>query len=181
MEGLSASAYLSEDDFEVVFRLLMPQNALIMRVCMHTGLRVGDVLAFKTDKVSRQFWITEQKTGKRRRVNLTSSLLQEILEQSGRRWCFEHRTDWKKHKTRQAVWKDLKRAQKALRLTENLSTHSARKTFAVALYRKYGNLDRVGRALNHSDRAVTMVYALADAAHRNRRGKSTRRLDKVEN
>lgn len=166
---LARAAYLSPEDFEVVYRLLMPQNALIMRVCVHTGLRISDVLAFRADKVSRQFWITEKKTRKRRRVNLTSSLLQEILVQSGRRWCFESRCDWRKPKSRQAVWKDVKRAAVAMRLDVNLSTHSARKAFAVDLYKRSGDLDRVCRALNHSDRATTMIYAMADLARARKR------------
>lgn len=48
------------------------------------------------------------------------------------------------------------------KLTENVGPHSARKIFAVDLYRRTGDLEAVRKALNHSDQAVTMVYAMAD-------------------
>ena len=54
---------------------LTPANRLVCRVCVDTGLRVGDVVSLRTAQLARQFWITEQKTGKRRRVNLTDGLL----------------------------------------------------------------------------------------------------------
>lgn len=48
------------------------------------------------------------------------------------------------------------------KLSENIGPHSARKIFAVDLYRRTGDLEAVRKALNHSDQAVTMLYALAD-------------------
>ena len=48
------------------------------------------------------------------------------------------------------------------KLSENVGPHSARKSFAVDLYHRTGDLEAVRKALNHSDQAVTMVYALAD-------------------
>ena len=37
-----------------------------------------------------------------------------------------------------------------------------RKVYAVKLMQKYGDLDRVKRALNHSDDSITLIYAMAD-------------------
>lgn len=48
------------------------------------------------------------------------------------------------------------------KLSENIGPHSARKIFAVDLYRRTGDLEAVRKALNHSDQAVTMLYAMAD-------------------
>ena len=56
----------------------------------------------------------------------------------------------------------MKRAAKALRLPQNVAPHSARKVFAVDLLAKYGDIDRVKRALNHSSESVTLIYAMAD-------------------
>ena len=71
--------YLLNEQMEHVLAALTPANRLVMRVCLHTGLRVGDVLAFRTEQLGTpQFWITEQKTGKRRRVNLTTELWNEL-------------------------------------------------------------------------------------------------------
>ena len=48
------------------------------------------------------------------------------------------------------------------KLAENVGPHSARKIFAVDLYHRTGDLEAVRKALNHSDQAVSMVYAMAD-------------------
>ena len=60
------------------------------------------------------------------------------------------------------MWKDIKRAAAALRLTQNAAPHSCRKVYAVELLEKYGNIERVRRALNHDRYATTMIYAMAD-------------------
>ena len=65
------SAYVLERKLEQALDLLTEQNRLVMRVCLDTGLRIGDVLALRADQLRPQFYVTEQKTGKRRRVNLS--------------------------------------------------------------------------------------------------------------
>lgn len=132
-----------------------------MRTALHTGLRVGDVLSIKTDQLSPHFWVTESKTGKRRQVGLPEPLLTDLKKQAGKEWAFES-TRTGRPQTRQAVWKDVKRAARMLRLPQNIGPHSARKVYAVELLEKYGDIERVRRALNHSSEAVTMIYALAD-------------------
>ena len=102
-------------------------------------------MALRADQLRPQFYVTEQKTGKRRRVNLSGELLERLRHNGQRGWVFPGR-DPRKHRTRQAVWKDLKRAAKALRLVENLTPHSARKEFAVRMLRKYGDVEKVRRA-----------------------------------
>ena len=62
--------YLLEKEVEQVLSVLTDRNRLVMRVCLHTGLRLGDVLALKADKLKPHFWVTEQKTGKPRQVGL---------------------------------------------------------------------------------------------------------------
>ena len=85
---------------------------------------------------------------------------------------FEGRIDPKRPRTRQAVYKDIKRACRLFRLPTALqiSPHSARKIYAVDQYHKSGDLKRVQRLLNHETEAVTMVYAMADQLTRRRMG-----------
>lgn len=73
-----------------------------------------------------------------------------------------------RHRQRQTVWKDVKRAQKAFRLAENLGTHTARKVYAAEMFDRYGDLRRVQRALNHDSMEVTALYAMADQLTRRR-------------
>lgn len=144
----------------------MPENRLALIVSLTTGLRIDDVLHLKTAKIQKQrFTVKEMKTGKTRRVNLSVGLWQELLQVAGRIYVFEHRTDPKRCRTRQAVNKDLKRACELFRIKGvNLSPHSARKIYAVNNYRRTCDLDKVRALLNHSEKQteVTMLYAMAD-------------------
>lgn len=171
--------YLLQKEVDLVLAALTPENRLVMRTALATGLRVGDVLALTPDRLKPHFWVTEQKTGKKRQVGLPEPLLSDLKNSAGEAWVFPGRSP-RRHRTRQAVWKDVKRAARAFRLPQNVGPHSARKVYAVDLMRKYGDIDRVRRALNHGSETVTMVYALADqqleAKYRRRRkspGKKT--------
>lgn len=153
--------YLLNREVDLVLAMLTERNALIMRTALHTGLRIGDVLALRTAQLAPRFWVTESKTGKRRQIGLPEPLLGDIKKQAGQEWAFESPSTGRPQ-TRQAVWKDVKRAAYALRLPQNVGPHSARKVYAVELLAKYGDIERVRRALNHSSQAITFIYALAD-------------------
>lgn len=180
----------------LLMRAMEPQNARIILTCMETGLRLSDVLGLRwrdlpadgrtwdglsLDPDGRptgcpmmtpgaSFVLTECKTGKRREVVVTDKF-SRVLERQwmtwGRSpWVFPGR-DWRRPRTRQAVWKDLKQVSRTMRidgrkLSENVGPHSARKIFAVDLYHRTGSLEAVRQALNHSDQVVSALYALAD-------------------
>lgn len=167
-----------EREVERVLDLLTFENRLVMRVLLHTGLRISDALQLRPEQLKPNFWVTEQKTGKRKQIGLPEPLLEDLKANAGTVWVFPG-SDPAKHRSRQAVWKDVKRAAAACRLTANAAPHSARKVYAVELLKKYGDLDRVRRALNHGGYAVTMIYAMADkqitAAGRRRRSKPGRK------
>lgn len=153
--------YLLNKQLEHVLAALTPSNELVMRTILHTGMRVSDVLNLKTSDLQPSGWYTEQKTGKKRRYGLPGPLLAAIKAQAGEVWAFPGR-DESKHRTRQAVWKDVKRAAVAFRLPQNVGTHSARKVYAVELMHKYGNIRKVQQNLNHSSPMVTAIYAMSD-------------------
>lgn len=164
--------YLLDREVERVLSALMPQNRLIMRLVLHTGLRISDVLELRTEQLKPFGWLVEKKTGKRRRYGIPAPLLSEIRRQAGCVWAFPSpvkRGNVERHKTRQAVWHDVKRAQRAFRLDRNVGTHSFRKVYAVKLLSKYGDIEKVRRNLNHSSDAVTAIYAMADVLLEHRR------------
>lgn len=154
--------YLYDKEVEHVLAALMPQNRLIMRVALHTGMRLSDVLNLKSDQLKPTGWYTEGKTGKRRRYGFPAAMLEEIKAQAGPEWAFPGQGRQGGHKTRQAVWKDVKRASRAFRLPQNVGPHSMRKVYAVHLMEKYGDIEKVKRALNHGSTSVTAIYAMAD-------------------
>lgn len=162
---MARSRWVSDDTIGIILALLTVENRLAVEMSLRYGMRIGDVLALRRVDVEKgAFSYREEKTGKRRRVQLSDATRRELLGIAGRVFVFEHRTDWTKHRTRQAVWKDMKRAAWALRCEGTVSPHSARKAYAVHRYREGGrrSLERVQRLLNHSSEAVTMLYALAD-------------------
>lgn len=153
--------YIAPGDLEAVYRALTLPNELALRVCEETGIRIGDALSLKTDELRERFTITEQKTGKRRRIRIRAALLEALKRNAGSVYVFPNRRSEKRHRTRQAVWKDLKRAAKAFRLTINVAPHSVRKTYAVELAKRgYTPVD-IQKRLNHDSPAVTALYLIA--------------------
>lgn len=168
------SDYIFKEEFNHILAALTPPNRLALEVSLATGLRISDVLDFRTDKLKQKFTITEQKTGKKRTVRLGKTMLDELLKQAGKIYVFENRLDYRKHRTRQAVWKDIKRAARAFRVPNdlNVSCHSARKIYAVGQFKRTCDLSKVKELLNHSDESVTWIYAMADVLTQRRIGKS---------
>lgn len=164
---MSRTTYATPAQMGHILAALMPTNALIIRLCMATGLRVSDVLELRTAQLKKRQTIREKKTGKTRRVTWPAGLYEQMLEQAGRFWVFESRTAPRKHRQRQTVWKDVKKAEavfkrsKALQKRQNLGTHTARKIAAVNA-RKRGGMAAAQRLLNHSDELITRLYALSD-------------------
>ena len=157
------SDFVDSDVIGHILYALTPENKLVCKVALETGLRIGDILSFRTSDLHKQsFTITEQKTGKKKRVRLRKALIAELLKISGENYVFEHRLNPQKHRTRQAVYADIKRASKLFRVKENISPHSLRKVYAVDLYKKTDDLKKVCEALSHDNELTTMIYALAD-------------------
>lgn len=161
------SRWVEDDTMRCILTALNYENRLALLVSLRHGLRIGDVLNLKTQDVRKgDFTIREQKTGKRKRVHLGRDLQTDLLAIGGKVFVFEGRFDELRHRTRQAVFKDLRRVANAFRL-KGVSPHSARKVYAVKRYRDCGDIRKVRRLLNHSDEAVTMLYAMADELSQN--------------
>lgn len=155
--------YLLQSQINLIFAALMPDNRRVLQVMLRTGLRVSDVLELRREQLARSFWVTERKTGKRRQCGLPDWLREEIdRAAAGSEWAFPSPLDITKHRSRQAVWADIKRVSRALRIPVNVGTHSMRKVYAVELMRKYGDIERVRRDLAHDNPTTTAIYAMAD-------------------
>lgn len=160
---MSRSKWIPRAFMEHILAALTVENEEALRISMDYGARIGDVLAMPRRAAETGLWsYREEKTHKRRRVRLSKAHCKALLSFAGELYCFEHRLDWRRHRTRQAVYKDLRRAAEFFRV-EGVSPHSGRKIYAVEKYRANGgDLRKVEKLLNHSSEAVTMLYALAD-------------------
>lgn len=165
------SEWINQETMALILAAMMPANALAIECSLYTGLRIDDVLALKTEIVQRtpRPYVRDSKTGKLHRIYLPAELREKMLAQAGKLYIWEHRCDWKKHRTRQAVYKDMRAAAAVFerngKLRNHISPHTARKCAAVRAYEK-GGLAAAAALLNHDEGhpAVTLLYALsADA------------------
>ena len=163
------SDYVNTDTISHLLWALMPANRLVCELALQTGWRVNDILELKTEqldaslkKTKHTVTITEAKTGKKSTRVIPKKLLQELCEQSGTLYVFQGRDDWRKHRTRQAVYLDLKRVAKRFNIKINLSPHSLRKNYAVYLRDNGYTLQEIQKRMNHDNISVTMLYALSD-------------------
>lgn len=138
-------------------------NALCLRLCLETGLRVGDALKIKAEDIKgRTLHYTAEKTGKQGKKVLSAALVKELLRNAGGcGYVFKGRDDPNKHRTRQAVWTDIKKASASVGLTKNVTPHSTRKTYAVGVYRDKG-IKQAEAELQHDRLDTTMLYVFSD-------------------
>lgn len=159
--------YLPLVDWVLLFPYLTPDNYLVLRLCLEMGLRVGDAVALPADALDGDLLrFTAAKTGKTGSVKLHPDTAAKLRASSGAGWLFPSRTSKSGHRTRQAVWHDVKRAAEAAGVTGNIAPHSARKTFAVEKMHQSG-LGATKKALQHEDTSTTLIYALSDLTRRN--------------
>lgn len=153
---------INVSSWEVLQRLLTPENALVIEVMLQTGLRVSDVLTLRSEQLRKgqRFTVLESKTGKGKRIYIGKDLYFCLLAQCGKKYVFPGARSEDCPRTRQAVWADVKRASKAMRIPLNVGTHSARKSYACAEYKRSGALSDVQRKLNHSSLETTVLYLL---------------------
>lgn len=159
------SGYVSPDDFKRLATRLQPANLLAVRIAAQTGLRIDDVLSLRIEKLKVRVTVTERKTGNKRRVYIGKKLLKDIFDFVGRKrkgFIFPHRFDPERHRTRQAVFNDIKKQAESLGLHSQISPHTFRKVYAVKLYHRPKDLTTVQRILGHKKMETTLIYALAE-------------------
>ena len=156
------AAFTPKDEFRHLLAALSTPNRLAIETSLATGLRISDVLNFKSSNLKSRFTIRESKTGKNKLVYIPNALLLRLKAISGKVYVFENRLSPLRHRTRQAVYKDLKRVCRLFRIKVQLSPHSARKIYAVSEFHKSRDLNKIRRLLNHDSEAVTLLYAMAD-------------------
>ena len=158
------SDYVEREALVLLFSAMTRENALAVRVSLLTGLRIGDVLALRPSDVSDDGTISIvcQKTGKPFSGNVDAKTLRELRASSNSRWVFPSPVDGNKHRTRQAVWRNIKNAVARCGMRRNITPHTARKVYAVETFKKRG-LNAVQTELQHDRVTTSMLYAFADA------------------
>lgn len=157
------TTYITPRTYNALYSVMQYENALALRVALETGARIGDVVALRRENLhGLKITYTAQKTGKTTTKKVSLELMRQLLNNCRNEygWVFGGR-DARRHRTRQAVWKDVKKAAARLQLQGNVAPHSARKTYAVELMHEKG-LPAVQSELQHDRTETTMLYAFAD-------------------
>lgn len=153
--------YLNPSLYNKLYAVMQYENALALRTALETGWRIDDVLHLREiDLNGRTLSCVAMKTGKSDRKVVSADLAKRLRQIARHGRLFDGRFG-NKPRTRQTVWRDVKKAAKRLQLDGNISPHSARKTYAVQDFRD-GGLRKVQDDLQHDNINTTMIYAFAD-------------------
>lgn len=154
--------YFNPSVYNRIYGVMQYHNVLALRLALETGLRIDDVLKVKkVDIKGRTIRGIAEKTNKPFKKVISKDLADRLETISGKEYVFEHRLRTDKHRTRQTVWKDIKKAQKLLHIDGNLAPHSTRKTYAVEKFKESG-ISVTQKELQHDRMSTTMLYCFSD-------------------
>lgn len=142
--------------------------SLLLMTASLTGLRVSDITKITWDNLlndDQEFIVSEEKTGKKRTVNVPNSLQKFALslypQCSKNQLIFHSKGHVNRPLKRQSIDKKIKEKTKEL-FNKNYSMHSFRKYFAYKVLDKAPNkhigLEIVRQIFNHSSLKITQVY-----------------------
>lgn len=144
------------------------RNHLLFTLGINTALRVSDLLKLKVSdvmdkrKVKEVTTIREQKTGKTKRFHINKTCAKAIqdyvnaVKPQPDDYLFASRQGGAI--TRQQAWSILNNAAKLVGITDNIGTHTLRKTFGYHALRGGYGIEKLMVAFNHSSQAVTKRY-----------------------
>lgn len=155
------TSYLTPTIYNKLYGVMQWQNVLAMRTALETGLRISDVLQLTEKNLNgRTVSGVAQKTGKPFKKVVSQELANHLKRNATKGYLFIGRFG-DKPRTRQAVFKDIKKAAKRIGLRANVAPHSARKTYAVERLADVG-LKATQDDLQHDRIETTMLYAFSN-------------------
>lgn len=160
--GSMRTDYLNPQIYNRLYSVMTYENVLALRVTLETGLRIDDVLSLRHEQLNgRTLRGTAEKTGKPFKKVISQDLANRLKNLCGSVYLFKHRTKPGEHRTRQAVWANMKKAAAVMGVKLNAAPHSARKTYAVDVFKDKG-INAVQKELQHDRISTTMIYAFSN-------------------
>ncbi|AMR84495.1 MULTISPECIES: site-specific integrase [Bacillus] len=138
------------------------RNYILFVMGINTGLRISDILKLKVGDVQgSHISMREMKTGKQKRIQITSSLKRELRWFNEGRDVGEYLLKSRKGKNRpigrSMAYKILKSTAAEFGLDE-IGTHTLRKTYGYHMYMQTKNIALLMEIFNHSSEKVTLRY-----------------------
>lgn len=156
----------SQKRIELLFEKTNRRNHLLWLVGTHTGLRISDIVELTVKDVKGAVLnVVEKKTGKIKTINISNKLKHAIKQfvcdnnLTDGQYLFTSRQSNDKPMSIRRVQQIIKSVGKICDVSENVNSHSLRKTFAYNLYvLSNHNIALVMEALNHSKESITLKY-----------------------
>jgi integrase len=167
----TTKAILSMSDLRAMYQSLInthPRYGVLWLLGIESGLRIGDMLLLRVSDIlpNTKYWleVTESKTGKTRKIEMSSSLREDINELvtnyklTPTDFLF-FSTGKNKGKPISRQWAHRIIARNALNFAlQDVGAHSMRRTYACTLYCVTGSLQRVQEAMGHKYASTTLIY-----------------------
>lgn len=145
------------------------RNGAMIEVMYATGLRVSELVNLKHNNINFEigFITTAGKGGKERVVPMGEYALERLQQYvtmarpvilNGRSSSHVFVSSWGKGLTRQRFWMIIKKYAKMAGITQDISPHSLRHSFATHLLERGADLRSVQMMLGHSDISTTQIY-----------------------
>lgn len=149
---MSRTRPVSPTELRRLLKVLPAPAALAVRISADTGLRISDVLSIRSGALASEMWVTERKTGKRRKVRLRPATIKaaKAFAAHGNVLLIPY--------NRSTIYRQVRRAASDLGM-EHVSMHSIRKLYARQYCRAHG-LAATQRELQHDYLSTTMLYVL---------------------
>ena len=145
------------------------RNYLLILLCIHTALRISDILRlttsdvfdFKTRRVRRNITIIEKKTRKPKTIALNKSIISAIAVcipslEPGMPLIRNSRTN--KAISRVQAYRLIRAAAESLNFPQRVSCHSLRKTFGYHAWKNGASPTVIMEIYNHSSPKTTKRY-----------------------
>ena len=154
-----------KEDIEKIEKLLKEQNEqnlLLFTLGINCGLRISDILNLNVKDVKAKSYIniTEQKTGKFKRIPINSKLKimfeKYVKERKEDTPLFTNSQNGRLN--RFSAYHIIKNACKEAGVEEKVGTHTLRKTFGYHHYKKFKDIAMLQKIFNHSSANVTLKY-----------------------
>ncbi|MEX3711212.1 tyrosine-type recombinase/integrase [Cytobacillus horneckiae] len=136
------------------------RDYILFLIGINTGLRISDLLALKVKDIKgkMKIIIKEGKTNKPRMIQLNNVFdeLAAYINTVDSQWLFPSRKGDKPISKIQA-YRQLNKAADMVDI-DSVGTHTMRKTFGYWHYKKFNNIAKLQKILNHSHPSITLTY-----------------------
>jgi len=152
------------DQIKIYLRSRNQRDFIMFLLGINSGLRISDILRLKVSGVKDRdsIIITEKKTGKEKRFLLNDNLKSELREfitfKDEDEYMFSRYRSGKKPLDRSTAYLIINNAARAVGISDNVGTHTLRKTFGYHFYQRTKDVALLQQLFNHSSPSVTLKY-----------------------